>query len=124
MERSKIDYALLGDKLYNLLPKGNRVMNEDDFGMFIYVFDFDENDEHLGKIIRWCLLQDLRKKDVYENNSYRLKHICEREIGEYVSNDEIALGFYRANKFIDKFEIYLIFSKEYANGLTYKIGKK
>lgn len=118
--QKKLDYNEACRELCNRLSKTSgrsKVMGEDDVQVFQELFNIEENSEHMKKVIDWCNRYNLRyKKDVYENNSYRFKHACERAIEEYVSNDEVALGFYLCGH-----KVYIIFSKEYAGGITYKI---
>ena len=40
----------------------------------------DDDDRKVNDIVRWCNDHPLKKKDVYENNAYGLKHKCEKDL--------------------------------------------
>ena len=96
--------------------KRKKLLNEEDIQNYRELIGFDENTEHMKKVIDWCSDFTLHCKDVRENNSYYFKHVCEREIGEYVRNRECALGFYLCGR-----KVYVILDPMYADGVTYKV---
>lgn len=61
--------------------------------VYFYEVELDNIDENIESIREWCkirLLPYMKNKCInYKHNSYGLKHICERELGFYVSNGQI-----------------------------------
>lgn len=49
-----------------------------------------EGMERFSLIMNWCKEHPLKCKDVYENNAYAFKHRCEKDLGFYVSADDVA----------------------------------
>lgn len=52
-----------------------------------------EEYNRLVAIREWASSHPLTKKMEYENNAYDFKHRCERDIGTYVSQDDIASAY-------------------------------
>ena len=52
-----------------------------------------EEYNRLVAIREWASSHPLSKEMVYENNAYDFKHRCERDIGMYVSQDDIAFAY-------------------------------
>lgn len=99
--------------------KRKKLLNEEDIQNYRELIGFDENTEHMKKVIDWCSDFPLRCKNVFENNAYGLKHVCEREIGEYVSDEQCALGFYFCGR-----KVYVILDPMYADGMAYKVMRE
>lgn len=61
--------------------------------LYFYNCELEDIDENIETIIEWCrfrLLPYMTNKTInYNHNSYGLKHICEKELGFYVSNGQI-----------------------------------
>lgn len=67
----------------------------------------------------WAEEHPLKGKDVYENNAYDIKHKCEKDLGFYVSQDDIA------HAYIDNgYRVELIKSSKYLDGYCWKITNK
>lgn len=61
--------------------------------IWFYPSELEDIDENIDIIKHWCetrLLPYMNNKCInYKHNSYGLKHICEKEVGFYVSNGQI-----------------------------------
>lgn len=61
--------------------------------ILFYPSELENIDENIDIISHWCktrLLPYMKNKCInYKHNSYGLKHICEREVGFYVSNGQL-----------------------------------
>lgn len=50
-----------------------------------------KTERHATLVFVWAAENGV--ESVYENNAYDIKHKCERDIGEYVSQDDIAKAY-------------------------------
>lgn len=61
--------------------------------ILFYPTELEDIDENIDIIMHWCktrLMPYMKSKNInYKHNSYGLKHICEREVGFYVSNGQL-----------------------------------
>lgn len=73
-----------------------------------------KSEEHATLVFVWAAENGV--ESVYENNAYDIKHRCEKEIGDYVSQDDIAKA-YRALGY----KVERIASKKYLDGYCWKI---
>ena len=78
----------------------------------------DDDDRKVNDIVRWCNDHPLKKKDVYENNAYGLKHKCEKDLGFYVSQDDIATVYRWLGNDVEQIK-----SPIYLDGYCWKIGR-
>lgn len=67
-------------------------------------------------VIFWAEEHPLKKNDVYENNAYDLKHKCEKYLGVYVSQDDIAKAYRSLGYRVER-----VTSKKYLDGYCWKI---
>lgn len=84
--------------------KGNKHMNT------------QTHTEWLTGVYLWAQEHPLKTKDIYENNAYDLKHMCERYLGIYVSQDDIARAYRSLG-----YEVKKIRSNTYLDGYCYFI---
>lgn len=61
--------------------------------VYFYETELEDIDENIDIIKTWCIEKLMpymtNKKINFNHNSYGLKHICERQLGFYVSNGQI-----------------------------------
>lgn len=70
----------------------------------------------MEKVIDWVERHPVI--DVYENNAYDIKHRCEKDIGFYVSQDEIAEAYETIGNDVEQIK-----SPIYSDGYCWKIGE-
>lgn len=69
-------------------------------------------------ILYWANSYRITKDTDYENNAYCFKHLCEKDIGRYVSQDEIADAFRMLGHKVKK-----IYDSKYVGEYCYRIYK-
>ena len=58
--------------------------------------------EKFEAILDWCKEHPLQCEDVYENNAYAFKHRCEKDLGFYVSADDVAVCYALLGNVVEK----------------------
>lgn len=69
--------------------------------IWFYPTELEDVDENMDIIMHWCktrLLPYMKNKSInYKHTSYGLKHICEREVGFYVTNGQLKIALAKLN---------------------------